>query len=106
SAGSIDEKFDSESDAGRYDKALAAYDAELRKRSIDAVENELQTQETEHFVTWAIAQVKNPKYREVLELTYIKKLTAEEIADRLGISIDNVYARRSRGIKELEKILN
>ena len=38
-------------------------------------------------------------------MTYLQKLSGEEIADRLGISIDNVYQRRSRGINELEKIL-
>jgi DNA-directed RNA polymerase specialized sigma24 family protein len=38
-------------------------------------------------------------------LTYNDKLRAPEIADTLGISIDNVYQRRARGIRELEKIL-
>ena len=47
----------------------------------------------------------NDNYREVLEMTYIEKLEAEEISERLGISMDNVYARRSRGLRELGKIL-
>ena len=105
SGGSIDQTFEPGGEAGPFDAALAAYDADLRRRSIDAVESELARQEDEGVVAWAIAQVQNPSYREVLELTYIHKLPAAEIAKQLGISMDNVYARRSRGLKELEKIL-
>ena len=54
---------------------------------------------------WAIARVENDSHREVLEMTYLQKLAADEIADRLGISLDNVYARRSRGVKRLEEML-
>lgn len=56
-------------------------------------------------MAWGISQVANDNYREVLEMTWIQKLPADEIADQLGISMENVYARRSRGAKELEKIL-
>lgn len=105
SAGSADETFDSDGEAGRFDAALAAYDAELRERAIEAVENELHQQENEHLIAWAIGQVQNDNYREVLEMTYIQKLSAQEISDQLGISMANVYQRRSRGLAELEKIL-
>ena len=44
-------------------------------------------------------------YREVLELTYLQKLSGQAIADRLGIKHDNVYKRRERGILELDRIL-
>jgi RNA polymerase sigma factor (sigma-70 family) len=104
-AGSIDHTFDPDGEAGPYDAALASYDAELRERSTDAVEDELHKQGAEQLVAWAISQIKNKNYREVLELTYMHKLSAEEISEQLGISMDNVYARRSRGVKELEKIL-
>lgn len=104
-AGSIDKTFDPDGEAGPYDAALAAYDAELRERAADAVQDELGRQEAEHVVGWAIGRISNDHYREVLEMTYFHKLSAEEIAERLGISVDNVYARRSRGGKELEKIL-
>lgn len=105
SAGSADQTFDPDGEAGPYDAALAAYDAHLRERAIEAVENELHQQETEQLVAWAISQVQNDKYLEVLELTYIQKLSAQEISDQLGISMANVYQRRSRGVTELEKIL-
>jgi RNA polymerase sigma factor (sigma-70 family) len=104
-AGSIDTTFEPGGEAGPYDAALAAYDAALRQRSTDAVEEERGRLQAEHVAGWAIAQVPNDNYREVLEMTYLQKLAAEEIADRRGISVDNVYARRSRGVKELEKIL-
>jgi RNA polymerase sigma factor (sigma-70 family) len=104
-AGSIDATFEPGGEAGPYDKALAAYDGALRERAVDAVEAELRRGEAEQLVVWAIARVANPSHREVLELTWIEKLSGEEIVARLGISRDNMYARRSRGGKELERIL-
>jgi RNA polymerase sigma factor (sigma-70 family) len=105
SAGSVDQTFDPDGEAGRYDAALAAYDAELRQRSTDAVEDELQKQETEQLVAWAVGHIANDKHREVLALTFTNRMTAEQIAEQLGISLANVYQRRSRGLKELEQIL-
>jgi len=105
SRGSLDERFDPDSETGRYDAALASWEAERRRRSAEDVAEELHRQWAANFVAWGISQIKNDNYREVLELTYIEKLEADEIAERLGISMDNVYARRSRGVRELGKIL-
>lgn len=104
-AGSFDQTFDPEGEAGPFDAALAAYDAHLREQASDAVEAERDQLEAEQLVHWAIGQVGNDNHREVLELTWIHKLSAEAIADQVGISVENVYARRSRGQKELERIL-
>lgn len=104
-AGSLDDRFDAESEVGPYDAALAKWEAARRRQGADDVLDELHKQWAENFVAWGISQIKNDNYREVLELTYIEKLEADEIAERLGISMDNVYARRSRGVRELGKIL-
>jgi DNA-directed RNA polymerase specialized sigma24 family protein len=104
-AGSLDERFDAESEVGRYDSALASWEAARRELSAENVIDELGKQSAESFVAWGIGQIKNANYREVLELTYIDELEADEIAERLGISMDNVYARRSRGVRGLGKIL-
>ena len=104
-AGSIDERFEEGGEAGPYDAALARHHAEQRERALDALAAEGSRQEAEQLVAWAIAQVRNERYREVLELTWLEKLSGEEVAARLGITPDNVYARRSRGNKELERIL-
>ncbi len=104
SAGSIDKTWEPDGEAGPFDAALAAYDADMRERSADAVEDEVERLRAEQLVGWGIAQIQNDNYREVLEMTF-QNVPAEEIADQLGISMDNVYARRSRGLKELEKIL-
>ncbi len=103
-AGSIDKTFEPDGEAGPFDAALAAYDAELRERLAEAVEAEAGRLVAEQLVGWATAQIQNDNYREVLDMTF-QNIPAEEIADQLGISMDNVYARRSRGLKELEKIL-
>jgi RNA polymerase sigma factor (sigma-70 family) len=104
-AGSIDARFAPDGDAGPFDKALAAYDAQLRAEASDAVDAEHGRTHAEQLVAWGIGQIANANYSEVLEMTYLDKLSADEIAAQLGISIENVYARRSRGVKELEKIL-
>ena len=104
-AGSIDSRFEPDGEAGPFDKALAAYDRHLREQTDDALNAEHSVAEAEQLVAYGISQITNDNYREVLEMTWLHKLAAEEIADELGISMDNVYARRSRGGKELEKIL-
>jgi RNA polymerase sigma factor (sigma-70 family) len=103
--GSLDQTYEPDGEAGPYDAALAAYDADLRRQSHEALEAEASRQEAERLVSWGIAQIKNDNYREVLELTYLKKLSGEAIAEHLGISLDNVYQRRRRGILDLERIL-
>jgi RNA polymerase sigma factor (sigma-70 family) len=104
-AGSIDTTFEPDGATGPFDAALAAYDAHLREQAGDAIEAELRRVEAEDLVGWAIGRVANDSHREVLELTWLDKLPAEDIAGQLGISLDNVYARRSRGGRELERIL-
>jgi RNA polymerase sigma factor (sigma-70 family) len=103
-AGSLDTTWD-DGDGGPYDGALAAYDEELRARADDARHEEQRRREAEGLVHWAIGRVRNDNYRAVLELTYGEKLDGEAIAERLGITTDNVYQRRRRGLKEVEKIL-
>ena len=78
----------------------------IDRNSVSVLIDELEAQREEGLISWAISQVTNEKHREVLKLTYDEKLTAEEIAERLGISRDNAYQRRSRGLKELKKILD
>jgi RNA polymerase sigma factor (sigma-70 family) len=103
--GSLDQRYEPEGDAGPYDAALAAYDTDLRQQAQEALDAEGARQDAERLVAWGIAQITNDKHREVLELTYSEKLSGEAIAERLGISHDNVYQRRRRGILELERIL-
>ena len=104
-AGSLDATWEPRGEGGPYDAALAAYDADLRTRADDARREEHSRREAEELVHWAIGRVRNDSYREVLELTYVEKLDGEAIAERLAITTDNVYQRRRRGVKELEKIL-
>jgi RNA polymerase sigma factor (sigma-70 family) len=104
-AGSLDQRYEPDGDAGPYDAALATYDADLRRQSQDALEAEASRQTAERLLAWGIARIKNDNYREVLELTYLQKLPGEAIAERLGIKTDNVYKRRERGLDELERIL-
>jgi RNA polymerase sigma factor (sigma-70 family) len=104
-AGSLDSTWEDEGEGGPYDAALAAYEADRRAEAEEAERDEERRRKAEDLVHWAIGRVSNDNYRAVLELTYIDKLDAAAIADRLGIATDNVYQRRRRGVKELERIL-
>jgi RNA polymerase sigma factor (sigma-70 family) len=104
-AGSLDQTWEPGGEGGPYDAALAAHDADRRAQADEALADEASRQEAARLVRWGIAQVRNPKHREVLELTYLERLDGDAIAARLGISVDNVYQRRRRGLKELERIL-
>jgi len=46
-----------------------------------------------------------PLKRQVLTYTFVDGLTAEEIANVLGYSVDNVYALRSRAIKKIRSVI-
>jgi RNA polymerase sigma factor (sigma-70 family) len=103
-AGSLDERYD-DSSAGPYDEAIARHSLEREAIEAEARADEARTAYQEELVAWAIARIPNDNYRAVLELTYLERLSGEQIAERLGITNDNVYARRSRGQKQLEGIL-
>ena len=104
-AGSFDDRYEPDGEAGPYDAALARYEAERRTDAHEALEDEARRRQAESLARWGIAQVRNDNYRAVLELTHLEKLDAAAIAERLGISLDNVYQRRRRGLTQLEKIL-
>ena len=104
-AGSLDERYGPGDEMGPYDAAIARHSLERAALDAESADDESRSTEAHDLLAWAIAQVENHSHREVLEMTYIQKLAADEIADRLGITMDNLYARRSRGVKRLEEIL-
>jgi len=104
-AGSLDQRFDPESEVGPYSGALAAWEKARHEDAADRLAHELEQQRQEDLIAWAISRINNDKHREVLELTFNDKLDAEAIAQHLAITKENAYQRRSRGWRELEKIL-
>jgi RNA polymerase sigma factor (sigma-70 family) len=106
SAGSLDDRFDAESEVGPWSGALAAWEEARRKEAEERELEELAGEREESLALWAMSKIKNDKHREVLELTYRDKLILDEIVERLGISKENAYQRRSRGMRDLKKILD
>ena len=102
---SLDTTWDDDGEGGPYDAALARYDEHLRAEAEEAAEAEAGREEAERLARWGIAQVRNDNYRAVLELTWLEKLDGPAIARRLDITMDNLYQRRSRGQREMERIL-
>jgi RNA polymerase sigma factor (sigma-70 family) len=103
--GSLDQTYEPGGEAGPFDAALAAYDEHLRRQTEEALDAEASRQEAEGLVAWGISQIENDKHREALELTLIRKLSTAEATERLGITAENLYQRRKRGLLELERIL-
>jgi RNA polymerase sigma factor (sigma-70 family) len=104
SAGSFDDRYE-DSDGSRFDAIVEDYLRDQERHAEEAEEADGERKRAVSLVHWAIRQVANDRYRAVLELTYIHKLTGEQIAQRLDITLANVYQRRKRGLNELEKIL-
>jgi RNA polymerase sigma factor (sigma-70 family) len=104
-AGSLDETYEPGDEAGRYDAAIARHSLERESLEAEAANDEQRSADAHDLLAWAITRVENDSHREVLEMTYLEGLAADEIADRLGVTMDNLYARRSRGVKRLEEIL-
>lgn len=107
SAGSFDEPAYGEEDSAgsRFDGEMAELSRLRQQLAEEAEEDEELRNELTARVRWAIRQIANDSYREVLEMTVIQGLKAETIASRLEIELANVYQRRKRAIAKLEVIL-
>jgi RNA polymerase sigma factor (sigma-70 family) len=70
--------------------------------SVRRYDDEQRAAEVRDFLDWAMPQV-GPDRRRVLELTF-EGAELPEIMRELGISRDNAYQRRSRGLKDLAKL--
>ena len=55
------------------------------------------------FVEWALPQIPDDRRRLVIERT-LDGVPAADIARELAVSMDNLYALRSRGLKDLSKL--
>lgn len=102
--GSLDERRPGSADAGPHDAALARWLDERAAEAADAEEAEERAAAQRDLVHWAVGQIPNEKHREVLRMSF-DGMATQDIAGALRISMDNVYARHSRGIRELKRIL-
>jgi len=103
-AGSLDEPSRDGVSGSRYDAAVAARSRELAAIEADEDARQEEREDARKLVAWALEQMKNEGHREVLRLTVLEGLSGDEVAQRLGITTDNVYQRRRRGLKTLETI--
>lgn len=102
--GSLDERYAGSDDAGPYDAVLARWLDERAAQAADAEQAAERAAGQHELVHWAVGLISNEKHREVVRM-YLDGMAKQDIADALQISMDNVYARHSRGMKELTRIL-
>lgn len=81
-----------------------ALDAATQSEAGRTFTRDTERREAKDRVDRAMARMTNASHREVLALERLG-LTDKEIADKLGISTDNVYQRRRRGLKNLKELL-
>jgi len=91
--------LDSGRDATGDDGPTRAWDAEQAARVHARDEERAEARE---FVAWALPQLSGDR-RRVLELT-LHGAELEEIMRELGVSRDNAYQLRSRGLKDLRAL--
>jgi RNA polymerase sigma factor (sigma-70 family) len=92
---SLDERWR----AGAEGRATAAWEADEAMRRFERAE---RSTEVRDFLDWALPQLK-PDRRRVLELSF-DGAELGEIMKELGITRENAYKLRSRGLKDLEKL--
>jgi len=81
------------------ERGAPRWEAEASYRRHEA---ETTSAEINDFLGWALPQI-GLERRRVLELTF-EGAELAEITDELGITRDNAYQRRSRGLKDLAKL--
>ncbi|QEC47556.1 hypothetical protein FSW04_08175 [Baekduia soli] len=77
----------------------AVWEADAARARLEQAE---RRDDVRAFLEWALPQVKEER-RRVLELTF-HGAEVPEIAQELGITADNAYQRRSRGMKDLKRL--
>jgi hypothetical protein len=88
-------------DAGWDDPERAAHPWE-HDEAVHRYEDDERSADTRDFLDWALPQL-TPERRRVVELTF-HGAELPEIMQELGITRDNAYQRRSRGLKDLAKL--
>ena len=102
-AGARRTERESSFDAGSADPERANPDWRGDELAQERHRRDEEQAEAAGFVAWALPQMGNERRRLVVERT-LDGVPAEDIADELGVSMDNLYALRSRGLKDLRAL--
>jgi hypothetical protein len=92
---SLDSGWDEPGERSR----AAAWEVDAAERRLD---DEQRSAEARDFLAWALPQITDER-RRVLELSF-DGAEIHEIMDELGISRDNAYQLRSRGMSDLRRL--
>ena len=99
-AGSLDERYDPDGEAGPYDAAIAATRASATSsRPTTAADDERAALEAAAARRLGDRPGRQRQLPRGARDDLLERLSGDEIAERLGITMDNVYARRSRGVQ-------
>jgi RNA polymerase sigma factor (sigma-70 family) len=85
-----------EGEVGRHERELGKAAEEERRR-------DEERDDAAAFLEWALPQITNERRRLVLQRT-LDGVPAQDIAAELGVSMENLYQLRSRGLKDLAKL--
>jgi RNA polymerase sigma factor (sigma-70 family) len=101
-AGSLDQQIETDDREGRprFEKDMAKHEAER----ISEEEELERLRERREALDEAIPKIEDERKRRVLEMTR-EGCSTDDIAKELGVSEDNVYQLRRRGLKLLQQIL-
>ena len=90
-------------DAGAEDAETANPGWKGAAKAEETFRRDAEKAEAADFMEWALPQITDERRRLVLERT-LDGVPAEDIAAELGVTMANLYAIRSRGIKDLRKL--
>jgi DNA-directed RNA polymerase specialized sigma24 family protein len=89
--------------AGEDDEDPGRFEWRMAKIAHQEHGREAERGEASAFVVWAVPQLKNERRRMVVERT-LDGVPAEDIAGELDVTVENLYALRSRGLKDLARL--
>jgi DNA-directed RNA polymerase specialized sigma subunit len=92
---SLDRGWDADAD----DRPFTAWEAD---EAMSRYERDEQDADADAFLRWALPQLRGRR-RDVVERTFYGA-ELHEICDELGLTPDNAYQLRSRGLKDLAKL--
>jgi DNA-directed RNA polymerase specialized sigma24 family protein len=90
-------------DAGAVDPEVSNPAWKGDEASAERWRRDAEKGEAADFIAWALPQIDDERRRLVLERT-LDGVPAEDIAAELEVTMANLYAIRSRGIKDLRKL--
>lgn len=88
---------------GPCEEDLAQAEAEVKRLCRDALREARKVAKINQEIISALRRMPTPKYREVLMLRYVERLSREEVAQRMHYDVSSVYRIHQAALEEFSR---